>query len=164
MKKKEETSGWDCMGKQSISDHDNVIFLQEHLRSDSATHYSPWGNHRAPLSLYIPVFLPAKKLATVLLPCSVLFTPQRAKGQPRYRPWVVPTGASWRHSAEESLAHPGHKHSSFMGLASCRTCLMSPEQTRAPLSFLPSLLPGSEWNQEQGENALKTKIKKYREQ
>lgn len=124
----------------------------------------PMGKSQGTLSLYIPVFLPAKKPATVLLLCSVLFTPQRAKGQPRYRLWVVPTGASWRHSAEESLAHPGQKHSSFMGLASCRTCLMSPEQTRAPLPFLPSLLPESEWNQEQGENDLKTKIKKYREQ
>lgn len=46
-------------------------------------------------------FFPAKKLTMVV--CSVLFIPQRAKGQPRRRPCVVPTGATWRHRTEESL-------------------------------------------------------------
>lgn len=112
------------------------------------------------LCIYSPFFFfsPANKLAMVLLLRSVLFTPQRAKGQLRYRP----TGATWRCCTEEFLAHPGHKHSSFMGLASCRMRQLSLRQTRAPLSFLPLLLPGSEQNQEQGENALERKIKMYR--
>lgn len=91
------------------------------------------------------------------------FTPQKAKGQPRHRLGVVPTGATWRHCTEEFLAYL-HKQSSVVGLASCRIWLPSPEQTRAPLSFLPLLLPGSVQNQEQGENALETKMKKYRGQ
>lgn len=106
-----------------------------------------------------PIFLPAKKLDTVLHLCSILFTPQRTRGQPKHRLCVVSTGASWRHCSEESLAHPGHKRIFFMGLASCRTWLLPPA-----LSFLPPLLPGSEQKQAQGENALESKIKKYRGQ
>lgn len=120
----EETSGWHCMGSKG-SQITTMWLLAGAFQAWSVT-TNPHGETTGYLLLCANssyFFLPAEKLDTVLPLCGILFTPQRTKGQPKHRVCVVPTGASWRHCSEESLAHPGHKHVLFMELASCRTWL-----------------------------------------
>lgn len=81
------------MGEQSISDHNNVTpcrsmsgLLQPQLIPMEKSQGTSF------FVLTHPIFLPAKKLDTVLHLCSILFTPQRTRGQPKHRLCVVSTG------------------------------------------------------------------------
>lgn len=136
--------------------------LQEHFRPDSDTS-NPHGEITGHLILCTNSswFFACKETGHSSASVCILITPQRTKGQPKYTLCVVLTGTSWRHCSEESLAHPEHKHSFFWDWPPAEPDCSPLSKPVSPLSFLPPLLPGSEQKQEQGENALGSKIKKY---